>query len=464
MKKLFSKFVLIYGCVLTMSASAATLFTDDFQDSVSSIGKWVFPSAASKTFKNSALNVTNTDTHYLMLVTHNFTSKIRNFTLSATISLTSSTSNTVGLMCCISDSGYIMIELGNAQNIYASLLKPNGEDIELLNTINSFITTGANVLTISKRDSVFNIFCNDVFVGSFNVSLPSVIGGGDISLLLPPRVQATYDNILMTDDFKSGVPITCYSDNFSDPQRVGWNDYAVKGSAQVSNGLLTMNNTDTEFTSLRFVNGNFKTASLKVITKHKSGDGVYGCAFVYTVKTAQGTSYKIYSFLISSAQQYAVGSPTSTNILVSQQKSFIHGSSGSATDTLEINRFNNFYQFKINGTLTEDALAIPANLVPDAAGLYLGPKTSVSYSMFAVGGDSLGTSCSITRVADKPFTKFIPLNPFISNDAVAFNALGRIVKRFDGNCNRALQNSAAGMYFLKSNSTGHAVPVKVMAR
>jgi hypothetical protein len=222
-----------------------------------------------------------------------------------------------------------------------------------------------------------------------------------------------------------------------------------------------MTNPDTQFSSITFVNGDFDKASMKVFTTYKSGSGLYGCILVYTIKTTAGNSYRTYSFLISPSQQYAIGKPTSENIMVSTQKSYIHGSTGDAKDTLEIIRFNHHYRFKINGTFTDDSLTIPDNKAPDGAGVSVGPSTSVSFDMFTVGGDSSGASCPVIMTFKKPHNHFIPLLPTFSSERAAYNVLGRIIKRFDGNYNQALRNGAAGIYFLKPNGYGVNSMIKV---
>jgi hypothetical protein len=141
--------------------------------------------------------------------------------------------------------------------------------------------------------------------------------------------------------------------------------------------------------------------------------------------------------------------PDASVIAPSAPKSFIHGATGDGKDTLEILRFNSRYSFKINGTVTdENNLSIPA-WAPDGAGFYVGPKTSVFFDMFAVGGDSLGAICPVRAVSWNPNQRFAPLLKPASNGLIAFDALGRINKRFMGSYTDALQKSASGVYFLR---------------
>jgi hypothetical protein len=136
---------------------------------------------------------------------------------------------------------------------------------------------------VSKHDSTFTILSNGHFITTFHVSASKFINGGDIGLVLTPKAQATFDDVVMTKLYETGAPITCFSDDFSDGAIDGWYRGTLSGSAQEANGALTLTNSDVQSSSLIFVSGSFDHASLRVITSYKSGGGLYGFALVYAV-------------------------------------------------------------------------------------------------------------------------------------------------------------------------------------
>lgn len=444
---------LITGCCarFAMSAASDTLFFDNFQDAATSNGKWIYPAEITHTFSNGMVTLKSSDPTYLYFATHNMASKAAVFTLSATITMTS-TSNGVGISFCMdSNNNGIAVQAGTSQNLL--VYKYDSGIQEILSVVNSFVSPTINTIKVSKHDSTFNIFCNNRFITTFYLSASKFIGGGDIGLLVPPNAQATFDNILMTNHYETGATIRCFSDNFSDANLDGWFVGTLTGQSQTTSGGWLMTNTDAQSTSIPFVNGSFDRASYRVVTTYKSGGSPYGLAIVFPILVAGGTIYKPYSFVIDSARHYGYGHPDSGSIKISQPKTYIHGSTGDGKDTLEVLRFNNKYKFRINGTVAEDSLPLrgAGNVV--AAGLFLMPQTAVLYHDFIIGGDSAGAACSIITVLGKP-KAFAPRIDYFSNDYALFDATGRRVKRMSASGMGNLPRLPAGMYFVRRGLNG----------
>jgi hypothetical protein len=463
MKHYFTALIFFLAFAFVTHTQAAALFSDDFQDSAASKSKWIFPGEVTSTFGNGAVTLANADPDFMWFVTHNFASKSPTFTLSATITFRSGEG--AGLVCCKTDYNGIVVTLGNNQNLLVYKMIKNSKDqieqTELLNVFNSFINTTSNVLTVSKRESTLNFFCNNNFIGSVSVTEPLFTGGGDIAMVIPSKASSIFDNVVMTDEFLQGSKRTCFSDDFNDADVNGWYTYTISGTFQSGGGRLAVSNTDTVYSGLLLVNGDFSRSSLKVITSFASGKGVYGCIFVYSIPLAGGgNSYKTYSFLVDSTRRYGVSIPDSPTIKMNVPKTFVHGATGDGKDTLEIGRFNNRYEFKINGTVAENTLPVPSR-TPDGAGIYVGPKTSVSFRMFAVGGDSTGASCPVVLASGNPNQKFLPFFQFPQNGSAMFDALGRINKRFEGMPSAALQRGASGVYFLRSAQGGKNASIRI---
>jgi hypothetical protein len=455
-----SSVFLIWLCVT--GANAATLFSDDFQDAATSKAKWHFPDSVTSAYSNGAVTLSNKDSKYMWFVTHSMPAKKATFTLSATITLTSSASDGVGLVCCnTNDTSGIFVELGKLQNLYAKKFSLSGQP-EVLNVFNSFISTSRNVITISKKESVFTIICNNNLIGNFIVTDPLFAAGGDIGVVLPPKSSATFDNFIMTDDPTTGYVKSCFADDFNDADITGWYTYLINGTYQSGGGKFAVSNADAQYSGLLYVNGDFKRSSIKVITSFQGGNGPYGCMLVYTTPTAQGNFYKTFSFVIDSTQRYGVSDPDSSAIRMSLPKTFIHGGTAGAKDTLEVRKYDNRYAFIINGTVVENELPIPAP-APDAAGLTTGPKTSVAYEKFAVGGDSSGASCAVLLASTNSVKRFTPLLRLPANGFSAIDALGRISKRFGDSNNESIRRCASGIYFLKPPiNGGSTMPINVV--
>ena len=465
MKHYFTLLTLIFVFTVALNSNAAVLFNDDFQDPTLSKSKWIFDDSVVSGYGNGQITLQNKDNTYMRFVTHNLTgAKSPTFTLSATITLTSSASNGAGLVCCKTDTSGILVHLGTLQNLFVNKFSTKEQKI-VLDVFNSFINPGINVVTVSKQGSTFNFFCNGNFISTVTISEALFTAGGDIGFILPTKSSAVFDNVVMTDDYATGSTRTCFSDDFNDADVNGWYTYAISGAFQSDGGKLSVSNNDTETTGLLFVHGDFGRSSLKTVTSFTSGKSVYGCMLVHTVPTGQGNAYKTYSFLVDSAQHYGVSNPDSSSFRMSLPKSFVHGAAAAygGKDTLEVVRFNNRYEFKINGVAAENALPVPS-MTFDAAGLYVGPKTSVSFEMFSVGGDSTGAEipCAALAAFGNRDKRFAPLCRLPANGLMAIDALGRINKRFRGNYSGALQKGASGVYFLRSVNGDKSAPFRII--
>jgi hypothetical protein len=386
-------------------------------------------------------------------------SKAAVFTLSATVTITSAASNAVGIACCMDASNNaVAVQVGIPQNIL--VYKYDGSVLQQLQSVtNSFVSPTVNIITVSKRDSTFNVFCNGHYITTFYVSTAKFIGGGDIGLLVPAKGQAIIDNVVMTDQYQAGSPTTCFSDNFSDVNHTGWYMGLLSGQSQSANGEWTLNNSDATMTSIVFVNGIFDRASYKAITKYKSGHGMYGIAMVIPVAVAGGTTYKSYSFLIDSLRHYGYGHPDSTLIKLSPPKTFIHASTGDGKDTLEVLRGNKKYTFRINGVVAEDSITLRGDGSVASAGLFVMPQTAVGYDSFIIGGDSTGASCAIITISAKP-KAFTPGIGFAGNEYMLFDVTGRLVKRINSPDAKNLPRMPVGMYFVRKISTNEPMTAK----
>lgn len=423
------------------TTQAATIFQDNFQDSVSSIKtNWIFPDAVKRQFTGGALNVQNTDTVYMWYVTHNFSAnaKAPTFTLSATITFPPANIRSAGLGLCMTGIDGITLWLGPTQNLYAYR-----GSVLLFNANNSFITATVNTVKISKKDSVFNVFCNGSYISRFVCSEAKYLTGGDIGVAVPSKGSFQIDDIIMTDQFETGEPITFYKDNFASGNTQGWFLSGLNGTASVASGSLSIANAGNSPTT-PYVNGNFNKASMRVIATHKQGAGYYGLAFFDFIPGPRGDTIKTYLFLVDSMREYGSGLPDSTSI-AAMRTTLVHGD----RDTLEVLRFSNKYKFRINNNIMPDSFPLLAPGRIDAAGLYIGGNTAISFEEFAVGGDSTGIT-AINKGPMGPGNTSVSHSKILGNDFAIFDVRGRIIKRGTGNYLDAMKNLPGGMYIMKS--------------
>lgn len=442
MKHLKVGLLLTLACFLG-NTFAITLLSDNFQDSATSTKTyWIFPTALQTQFKSGALFVQNTNSasdSYEWYISHSFASPAQTFTVSVTVA---SDSIGAGLLFCKKGNDGITLQVGTNQTLYA-WKSTNSQDTIVFNVTNSFISKTSNTISISKRDSTFNVFCNSVYMGSFFCSDAEFINGGDIAMIVPPKAHVQFNNFLMTDQYQSGSPVTTFSDNFSSGNLLGWNFGQLNGSAVVASGALTVTNNDLVYPANPYINGDFNRASLKVIATHKKGDGFYGLAFYELAPGPLGDSIKPYLFLINTSRSWASGNPD-TRLIYATQTTLVHGD----TDTLEVLRFSNKYKFSINGALMPDSFPLLAPGKIGAAGLYVDTDAVVSFEDFRIGGDSTGFTTGV--IFSKPNKTITAMNArFYSGDRYVFDLRGRTVKRLGGNSLEALKGVGAGMYIVR---------------
>jgi hypothetical protein len=435
-------FLFLLACIFG-TTGAATIFQDNFKDSAATKTNWIFPSAVKRQFANGALTVQNTDAKFLWYVSHNFSAKAPTFSLSATITFPSSNVNDAGIAFCMTGSNGITLGVGPSQNMYVYK-----DTVLLLNVMNSFINTTTNIIKISKKDSIFNVFCNGSFISSFICSDSKYINGGDIALAVPAKTSFLVDSVLMTDQFTTGAPITSYHDNFSSGNTQGWFLSSFNGTASVSSGSFTITNNGVRPAN-PYISGNFNKAGLRVIATHKQGDAYYGLGFYDFAPGPVGDTVKSYLFLINSSREYGSGFPDS-NSIYAVQTTLVHGDK----DTLEVLRFSNRYKFRINGALMPDSFPLLSPGRIDAAGLYIGGQTTVSFEDFAIGGDSLGIS--VINFSKGHGNNFVPVTRLMENDFTVFDVRGRIIKRGNWNYLETMKSLPGGMYIMRpvKNKTG----------
>jgi hypothetical protein len=460
MRRFFLALSMLCCLSVLWPAYGATLFSDDFSDTNATRLKWIWLGVGtSMTFSNGAAVLKNTDTVYTAFLVHNFSTKASRFTLSTKFT-SSPVVNGAGLMYCLttgtSVTGY-SLQLGGSQNVYVYKYATGGGTLVIPNKSSSYITTGANTITVSKSADTFNIFANGQYITRFN---DTQFGSGDISIVIPPKSQVTIDDVVMTDQYMAGNTATCYTDSFQATDLEGWNTSPMMGDATVGAGKCVLNNTSATFSSIIYADGNFQSASMKAAVRHKSGAGMYGVCFVSVIPGDSGrVAYKPFAFLVDSLRRYSIVYPDSATVRTRPAQSYIYGSLG--TDTLEVIRYASHLSFKVNGTDVGEVVPIPVSYRIDGAGLYVGSKTSATYDYFIVGGDSTGARCTVvSSVLNRSILNKTNM-PMFGGAGTVYDLLGRKIGALDRLTFNRLMN---GTYIVvtKSQSGAALRAVRVM--
>lgn len=212
-------------------------FNDSFSDEATSAQNWAESSEKCVVqFMNGACVLTNTDDNYAAYAYHSFPTdeKPSTFTLSGRITFAQSDME-AGFVCCLStenaSTGYY-VAISGIGTISVTKIPGGGAASEIVLSVRSaYLNETSNILKVSRKDGVFNVFCNGHFAGTFtDDDLPS----GDIALLVSAGGQAVFDDIEMTDTFVQGAPSTCFADDFDDGNLLGWDRF---GSDEAEAGL-----------------------------------------------------------------------------------------------------------------------------------------------------------------------------------------------------------------------------------
>ncbi|MBN1307064.1 MAG: hypothetical protein JXA18_04045 [Chitinispirillaceae bacterium] len=402
------KYIFVAGMmVLALSAGtmSRTLFSDDFSDEAASNQLWISNVESVKLqFSNGTCTVTNTDTDYSGIASHTFSENDKSsvFTLSGKITLESA-SMAAGFVCCLSVSGaaqgyYISIR-GDGM-VGVTKINSSGSGEVVLSHSSAYLTSGTNELKVSKKDDQFTIFCNGHFDARFT---DDDFAEGNIALLVAPKTTAVFDDILMTDDFDTTGPPTCFADDFNDGDLVGWSSFGSEGvEVRIDESTLRIT-TAKEQDHYQVVDLPLKEFVMRVVVSLHGGttQNLYG---LFICGTPEGTAtIPLAGFGITGGRSFAAFSVGQTTL---SPNSHIRGapyvsSTGDTTfykDTLEVIKRNasGDYFFIVNGdTLTKFA---GVNFDVTGAGMFCLDSLDVVFDDFVAAEGTTG-ECPVRHLS-----------------------------------------------------------------
>lgn len=255
-------------------------FADDFSEPSLSNTSWIKNTDdITVQFDNGTCHITNPDTTFVAFISHSFPedAKPSTFTISGKVTLDSPEMGAGFIYCMslttIATGYYLTLREGN--NVVVNTIDASGSGEVVFNMHSPFLTAGTNILTVSKKDSVSNIFCNGRYLGTFT---DKSFNDGDIALLVANKSGAVFDDIVMTDSFLPVVLPTCFSDDFSDGNLIGWGRFgSADASVQVENEALHLT-TSTGQTIYQQFNMSLTGFVMQVTITHRSGSNanMYG--------------------------------------------------------------------------------------------------------------------------------------------------------------------------------------------
>lgn len=438
----------IAGALLLSLCAAGTVgaaFNDDFSNEGVSNTQWVKSSDSVKIkFVSGTCEITNTDVKYAGMSYHTLPApKPQTFTLSGKVTL-KDTSMTAGFYCCLATSGSISgysVEIVKNSHLLVYKFSKDGTAKEMLWKQFPYITSGANELKISKKESVFNIFCNGRFAGTFT---DNEIASGDIALRVSTRTTAIFDDIVLTDTFETGAAATCFSDSFSSSTLLGWSAFGSEVASIIDDGALHLT-TGTGADAYRFVDIPLTNFVLRTTVSHRGGSS----SSLYGLFVMGDADNQVAGFGISGDSKWgtfiAGENITLTPVTSIRGDSYI-SSTGDTTyyvDTLEVVKREGVagYFFIINGDTVTKYSGVNFPII--GAGLFCFDSLSVCYDDFFVG-EGTGSAClGITSRSRAAFPGRV--SSTLPIDTRLYNALGRVVPGSAFGAHRTIRG-ATGIY------------------
>jgi hypothetical protein len=422
--------VVLFTAGLWSLTASAVVFSDSF--STASTSNWVDEfGTVSGSVVNGAFKISNTGTTIGM---YKHSDAHSTFTLSARVKPLSAKWDQDGLMVCwtggTSYTGYLFV-VRPGQGVVIMKMT-TGSSKSLWGSWYAAVNLTDNVLAVSKQGSTLSFFCNGLFLTSV---VDNSFDKGAIGLIVNGGNDVAFDDVTLTDTYKTPDTLKYFADNFTDGNLDGWSLTDTRGTLDPSKGTLAMT-TDT-LSSLVWVEGAFKARPVAARMRYVSGDtaGFYGILMMqidHHYDVVGGTYYvdpsKWTGFFISSKRAYGVGAAGDSWVLTKSEH--IHG--GTDWDTAKIAP-------DLTYTMNGDTLAVDSGsyrtFAFNAVGLYADKNMAVEFDDFRAG-DSSALPVHNILIRHPSAAAFALAGNLRS--AVVFDPLGRLVGRYNEGVSRIL--------------------------
>jgi hypothetical protein len=383
----------LFIIVLQSFVSGAVVYQDDFSAPQTSYLAWISSNNDfnKATFVDGGCKVVNSSPTYTAFVSHQITLPAT-FSYSCMVTRSDATVST-GIAFYQSNTGNYSIILGEREIF---VMAPGTTSVPGVSCPN--LDAKANKITISKKESTYNVFINDRFTTTFT-DAKSYTGG--IAFLNYPGTTATFDNVIVTDQFIEGSSPKCYADSFDDTSLKYWNIISNKCTKKVENGKFTMTTEDND-SAYCFLSTDLKLTNfvVRVEVSHVTGSAqsIYGLRLYGSANTDVAT------FVINGDRNYgsAVGANQISMALNSKIKGkamILEGQTITFIDTLEIVKKANStnYFFVVNKDTMDTLTGI--NFPITSVGFFGQKNLALQFDNFAAAeGDSAYCPTKIRQI------------------------------------------------------------------
>jgi hypothetical protein len=384
----------LFIIVLQSYVSGAVVYQDDFSAPQTSYLAWITSNSDfnKPTFVDGGCKVVNSSPTYTAFVSHQMTLPAT-FSYSCTITRSDATVST-GIAFYVTNTGNYSIIIGEREIF---IMAPGTTSVPGVPSPN--LDAKTNKITVSKKDSTYNVFINDRFTTTFRDAKSYT---GSIALLNYPGTTATFDNIVVTDQFIEGSSPKCYADPFDDTSLKYWNVLDRKCTKKVENGKFTMTTEDND-SAYCFLSTDLKLTNfvVRVEVSHIAGSA----QSIYGLRLYGSANSDVATFVIDGDRAFgsAVGSSQLSMAINSKIKGKAMTTSDGQTftfiDTLEVVKKANSanYFFVVNKDTIDTLTGI--NFAVTSVGFFGQKNLTLQFDNFAAAeGESASCPTKIKQV------------------------------------------------------------------
>jgi hypothetical protein len=442
-------------------------FSDDFSNPTQTGSNWASApvDSVSRVCAGGVYTVTNLQKANGAVVLHTFSSKVSTFTASCVVSR-SSDAIAAGMWLSLSLSG-------TPSGYIVQLAKETGQECIEYVVITRYGATfytifaaefhqqnpssPSDTLMVSKEDSVFNVFCNGVYLGSCtDATYPS----GDFGLFVPGNSTVSFDDAVFTDQFTQGSFPDVIIDSFNN-SRIE-KTWLTRGCSYFTenDSVLDISVPQAGFAMCDVRLAPFDTFASRLVVSWRGGDTVpfYGF-YLYGQADTNGTVPMAFFGIdgVKYGKAYVKATSVTTNSHIRGKAIWDGHDSVFYKDTIDVFKKtgSSYYYMNVNGFSIDSLPTDSVTFSVLGAGIYCQGGAAAGQNIF-VDYFFFGPEYTITAVKNFSINTRFPtrlkFSPLTSK--YLFNPLGRIVGRRDAYGHLTGKALAPGFYITDEKKNG----------
>ncbi|MBN2188332.1 MAG: hypothetical protein JW699_02670 [Chitinispirillaceae bacterium] len=443
-------------------------FSDDFSDAVQTGQEWgklnLTDDSLAAVCSGGVYTVTNqhVSPSAAGIIYHNFTNKTATFTASSVITR-SSADNQAGIVLCLSASPFntYAVQLsGNDCIGRLAVTKYNSGSPSPMFNATYHHQDISDTITVSREGTVFTVFCNGVYLGSFTDSSP--LAAGNVGFLVLGNSSAIFDDFMYTDQFTQGSFPAALIDNFNDG--VIGKQWLLRDCPSFAehDTVLDITPTGSNYVYAEHLMP-IDTFYSKLIVSHRSGD--FNALYGFYLRgpdsiVGMNVTWHTAVFGITGLGVWAAYVPGGT-MTPNYEQGIVHGNADEISpgdtlfyqDTIVVTKTSGSsnYIMIINGNVADTLTTSDITFPVVGAGICVAGIQNIFADYFFIGPDSSGTG--VINIAKKMrYVKGLKFSPMTSR--YLFNPLGRVVGRSDASGRLTGRVLAPGFYFSDEKKSG----------